>query len=220
MWKTASVLVNYSEHTPCKEIFQEVCDQIGIHYQNLGWKYSASRPKITFKDENFKLEIAFWSSGSNTPGDYVNLEIIPSLCSLELIKEAKARGEKSKGFILGMMEFYLEESAEVPKEIRRVRNIDGKVNDLEDTSWPDGILSFNKNINVYGITPELFTSIIAFVDNRITIWLKAMTDIELLKSLISKQPTHHKNRMKEGAFTQFLILHFPEHSSELVAFLE
>ncbi|MBD3638273.1 MAG: hypothetical protein HUJ25_13050 [Crocinitomicaceae bacterium] len=215
MWKQDSILANYSEHTPCKDIFQAVCDLIGDHYQNLDWKYARSRPKITFKDKQFKMEVAFWSSGYNTPGDYVNLEIIPAICSLELIKHYKEQGESTNGYILGMMDFYHEKSEEVPAGIRRVINIDGKTTDLEEGRWPEGVLSFNKNINVYGITPELLEKIISFIDQRIVIWLEAMNNLDLLISLIDKLPDSSKKELKQGAFYEFLKLEFPENLSDI-----
>ena len=68
-WKEDSILNNYNEYTPCKDIFNAVCDEIAEYYIPKGWKYAKSRPKLTYNDKSVKIEIAFWSSGSNMPGD-------------------------------------------------------------------------------------------------------------------------------------------------------
>ncbi len=77
-WTENNTLLNYTKYTPCKDIFQAVCDEIGRYYAQFGFSYARSRPKITFKNKDIKLDISFWSSGYNTPGDYVKLEIIPA----------------------------------------------------------------------------------------------------------------------------------------------
>jgi hypothetical protein len=49
-WTTNSILINHTQsHTPCKDIFQAVCDEIGAFYSKKGFKYTASRPKITIE---------------------------------------------------------------------------------------------------------------------------------------------------------------------------
>src|SRR5205085_208285 len=67
-------------------------DELGKHYEKKGFKYSRSRPKLTYKDAMLKLEICFWSSGSNWPGERVNLEIVPNFYSNLLAKESKTKG--------------------------------------------------------------------------------------------------------------------------------
>jgi hypothetical protein len=67
-WTENKLLLNHSGYTPCNEIFHAVCDEIGKYYEKYGFKYSRSKPKITHKDQDLKLDICFWSSGSNIPG--------------------------------------------------------------------------------------------------------------------------------------------------------
>ncbi len=59
-----SILNNYTPYTSCQEIFQGVCDEIGKYYSMRGFQYTKSRPKITYKDKDIKLQISFWSSRS------------------------------------------------------------------------------------------------------------------------------------------------------------
>jgi hypothetical protein len=86
-WTDNKTLLEYSKYTPCNDIFQAVCDEIGKHYvEQHGFTYALARPKITYKNKDFKLDIAFWSSRSNIPADYVNLEIIPIFYDLKVPK--------------------------------------------------------------------------------------------------------------------------------------
>ena len=39
-WTENITLSEYSKYTPCQEIFQAVCDEIGKHYEAKGLKYS------------------------------------------------------------------------------------------------------------------------------------------------------------------------------------
>jgi len=64
-WTENKTLLEYSKYTPCQEIFQALCDELGKHYEAKGFKYSRSRPKLTIEKDNIKLVIAFWSSRNN-----------------------------------------------------------------------------------------------------------------------------------------------------------
>ena len=69
-WTDNMTLLEYSKYTPCQEIFQAVCDELGKHYVAKGYKYSRSQPKLKIEKSDIKLEVAFCSSRSNTPGDW------------------------------------------------------------------------------------------------------------------------------------------------------
>jgi hypothetical protein len=57
-WTSNEILLNHTQsHTPCKEIFQAVCDEIGAFYTKKNFKYTASRPKITIEKYGIKVEI-------------------------------------------------------------------------------------------------------------------------------------------------------------------
>lgn len=74
-WTDNTILLEHSKYTPCQEIFQAVCDELGKHYETEGFKYTRSRPTLTIEKGAIKLVIAFWTKKSNIPGDWVNLEI-------------------------------------------------------------------------------------------------------------------------------------------------
>jgi len=107
-WTDNKILLEYTRYTPCQEIFQAVCDEIGRHYQNLGFKYSRSTPKLVIENDKIKLEICFWSSRSNIPGEWVNLEILPNFYSLQLKKTSD-----KKGFLFGHTGIFYHKTLEI-----------------------------------------------------------------------------------------------------------
>ena len=109
------------------------------------------KPLYTFKNKDLKIEIAFWSSGSNTPGDFVNLEILPQIYSLELLNKLKSEGNKSKGHILSFIDLFYErlETSEKGKKI--ILNALGEQIERIDQYNLIPELIYNKSINVYGL---------------------------------------------------------------------
>lgn len=78
-WEDNSVLYDTSPYTPPREIFQAVCGELGRFFTQKGAKYTRSNRKIKFVLGAVRLEVVFWSSHSNTAGDWVNLEIVSTV---------------------------------------------------------------------------------------------------------------------------------------------
>lgn len=78
-WAVDSALHHMTSGTPARELFQAVCDEIGRYYQPAGLKYTRSNRKLRWKGKRLCCEIGFWSSHSNRSGEWVNLEIVPSV---------------------------------------------------------------------------------------------------------------------------------------------
>ncbi|WP_405567745.1 hypothetical protein [Polaribacter sp. Asnod6-C07] len=215
-WKfeEESVLKNYSESTPCKEIFQAVCDEIGKYFTEKGWKYSRSRPKITFKNKDLKIDIAFWSSGSNTPGNFVNLEILPQIYSLELLNKLKSEGIKSKGHILSFIDIFYErlETSEKGKKI--ILNAFGEKIERIDEYNRTSELIYNNSINVYGLNEIEFLKIIEFIERKIIVWFKRINNIEQIDLFLKKLAERNKTRLKGGDFEKLIELKYPDYKIE------
>lgn len=79
VWAENSVLYSESPYIPPREIFQAACDELGRYFTGLGAKYTKSNRKIKWNLGAVRLEAAFWSSHSNTAGEWVNLEIVSSI---------------------------------------------------------------------------------------------------------------------------------------------
>ncbi len=208
-WTENKTLLNFSEQTPCKEIFQAVCDEIGRHYEHSGFKYSRSRPKLTFKDNEIKLEICFYSSASNMQGEYVNLEIIPHFYSVELSKLGKA-----KGYLFGLASIFSSKYSDDPKKIKIIQ-IFGDVIEREDPQGTESILRYNHNCDVYGIDESKFNKIIEFIDNRIINWVSRIKTEEGINELI-ENPTQMSiwalNLNQKGGnsdFKEYIKIKFP-----------
>jgi len=100
-WTENSILTNQSEHTPPAEIFDEFCQAIGYYYQQKGYKYNKSRPKVKIESKDLFVEINFWSSRSNMAGSSVGLEILPYVGSKKLKKWIKTNKTGRNEYIYG-----------------------------------------------------------------------------------------------------------------------
>jgi hypothetical protein len=160
-WTENETLLSYSQYTPCKEIFQAVCDEIGKYYEQKEFKYSASRPKLTLKKGDCAIEIAFFSSRSNMPGQYVNLEIIPSLSCKSAKTEANPKGVLSQ-----YPDLFYHPSDEIPPKMTIHEIFGGVIYNTE--SWiTESVIRDYHACNVYGLDEEKFSKIIAFIDHKI-----------------------------------------------------
>jgi hypothetical protein len=100
-WTENSILTNQSDTTPPSEIFDEFCQAIGYYYQQKGYKYTRSRPKVKIETKDLFVEINFWSSRSNMAGSSVGLEILPYVGSKKLKKWIKANKTGRNEYIYG-----------------------------------------------------------------------------------------------------------------------
>lgn len=100
-WTENSILTNQSENTPPAEIFDEFCQAIGYYYQQKGYKYNKSRPKVKIESKDLFVEINFWSSRSNMAGSSVGLEILPYVGSKKLKKWIKTNKTGRNEYIYG-----------------------------------------------------------------------------------------------------------------------
>lgn len=167
---------------PSGELFQAVCDEIGHHYTASGFKYSRSRPKISIKDRELKLDITFWSSRSNMPGNHVDLEILPNFYSLELATTGKA-----KGFLFGHTAIFHHKYTDNPR-LQRINQIYGDVLEREDSHTNESVIIDNHHCNIYGIDEFKFKKIIEFVDNKIISWFEKLKTKEGIVQLTDNPP--------------------------------
>ncbi len=206
-WTDNKILLEYSKHTPCQEIFQGVCDELGKHYETKGFKYSRSRPKLTIEKGNIKLVIAFWSSRSNIPGDWVNLEILPNFYSKQLAKTSD-----SKGFLFGHTGLFYHKYTDNPKQILVKQIFGGELERIDEYSNESKIIESN-SCNVYGIDKEKFDLIVQFLDNKIVPWAsKLATEEGILELLTNASPTRIWSLNGKGSnsdFIKYVQLNFP-----------
>jgi hypothetical protein len=100
-WTENSILTNQNDTTPPGEIFDEFCQAIGYYYQQKGYKYTRSRPRVKIETRDLFVEINFWSSRSNMAGSSVGLEILPYVGSKKLKKWIKANKTGRNEYIYG-----------------------------------------------------------------------------------------------------------------------
>ncbi|WP_299838549.1 hypothetical protein [uncultured Tenacibaculum sp.] len=210
-FKEHSILNKYNEETPCKEIFQAVCDEIGSYYTQKGWKYARSRPKITFKNSELKIEISFWSSGSNTPGEFVNLEILPNISSLELVKHYKSQDVKSKGYILSFTDLFTERLDNKPNGSKIIINAFGEKIETINEHRPTPEIKYNKNVNLYGLSENDFIKLIEFIESRVNIWIERINDIDQIDTFLNKLTDVTKQNLIQKDFGKLIKLKFPSY---------
>jgi hypothetical protein len=205
-WTDNNILLEYKRHS-CRDIFKAVCDEIGMHYTEKGYKYSRSRPKIKIENELIKLEISFWSSGRNIPGEYVNLEILPHFYSKQL-KESRANG-----FIIGHVELFTHKYTEDKTRIR-INQIYGDVLETIDEYSHESTIKDNFNCNIYGIDKDKFMRIINFIDSKIIYWFNQIQNeegiIELIKSTSESGKYHLKGEASNSNFIEYVKLNYPK----------
>lgn len=206
-WTENKILLEYSKYTPCQEIFQAVCDEIGMYYEKKGGKYTRSRPKITFKDNKLKVEICFWSSKSNIPGEYVNLEILPNFYSTEIVKS-----NKSKGLLLGHTALFIRKYLVNPKQIK-VRQIFGEEIERIDEHSTESVIRDNHTCNIYGLDESKFNMIIQFIDKNIISWIgKLKTEegvLELIENACETRIWSLNGKGGNSDFIEYVKLSFP-----------
>lgn len=206
-WTDNKTLLEYSQYTPCKDIFQAVCDEIGNHYLKKGFKYSRSRPKIAIQNEKLKLEIGFSSSGSNTPGQSVNLQILPSFYSKQL------KDSNINGYLFGHTGLFYHKYIDDVKRIR-VNKIFGKTIERTDEYSNESKIIDSNNCNVYGLQKENFDKIINFIDTKIIEWFdKIQTKSGILELIENASPMRIwsiSGKESNSDFVPYVKLNYPE----------
>ncbi|MEL7122583.1 MAG: hypothetical protein AAFO07_24265 [Bacteroidota bacterium] len=96
------ILANPTDKEP-NEIFAAYCNEIGIYFQNKGFKYLKSRPRIEKQIGDIVISVNFWSSRINEMNKRVWLEILPYAKSKSLKKWIKSNGIGRNEFIYGIM---------------------------------------------------------------------------------------------------------------------
>jgi len=206
-WTDSNILLTYSETTPCKEIFQAVCDELGKHYEKKGFKYSRSRPKLTYKDSSIKVEICFWSSGSNMPGKYVNLEIVPNFYSIFLSKAIK-----TKGFLFSHGGLFYHKYTNDTNRVK-IRQIYGDEVEWIDVHGYQSRITDSNNCNIYGIDEFKFNKIVEFIDTKIIPWIeKIQTEqgvIELTHDASDQRIASLDGKYGNSEFIRYVKTTFP-----------
>ncbi|CAL2083086.1 hypothetical protein [Tenacibaculum sp. 190524A05c] len=195
--------INLSSITTSKEYFQYVCNLIGEHYKSRGFKYSSSRPKISYTSEDIKLEISFWSSRSNEFGEYINLEIIPRFFSIKL-KNVK------KGYLFSNTSILLKKYSDDKSRIR-VIHIYGETIEQKDEYSRESVIKENNHCNINYFTETKFNKIIDFIDSKIIYWIERIKSEEGILELTENIPDSVSYYLKESPnFINYCEINFPD----------
>jgi hypothetical protein len=161
-WTTNKILVNHNENTPCKDIFQAVCDEIGAYYVSTkGFKYTSSRPKLVLELGEKKLEIAFFSTRTNVQGKWVALQIIPTFYA-----KSSKNADNPKGILRGYPDLFYHPTDEMPPKMT-INHIYGEV-EYNTESWlTESVIRDYHACEVYGLNEEKFRKILTFIDSKI-----------------------------------------------------
>lgn len=214
-WTNNPILLSPPVMAASNDLFQAVCDELGNHYEKKGFKYSPSRPKITYKDKELKVVIAFWSSRSNTYGRHVNLEIIPDFQSLEVVQKgcSTIESKKAQGLIVGLSGLFMFKHND-RDNIAKVRNIYGDVSAVEHSHYGTDTISESHNCNIYGIDEFKFNRIVEFIDSKILCWIEKIKTREGILELIDNRPKYVYESLlgmsTNSDFVPYCNLKFPD----------
>jgi hypothetical protein len=201
-WTQNKTLLTYTKQTPCKDIFQAVCDEIGQHYAQFGFTYARSRPKIWFKNKDIKLDISFWSSGYNMPGNYVKLEMIPAFY------DVKSKSKKPLFYHIGL---FCQPLMIDNQEFVRILDVFDETIEGNMPQWGEPLIINNWRCNVYGINGEKFKKLIEFINTKIIYWLEKLSTengvIELLDFMSKTE--HGRSSLNKMELENYVKLHFP-----------
>ena len=214
-----SVLNNYDETTPPKVIFQAVCDLLGEHYSTMGFSYARSRPKITLKNEIFKIVIAFWSSGSNYAGGYVNLEIIGTVYSQKLAKFDKENNVNGKGLLLSHTDFTNKLNYEKQQGHVTVYSMDGKIVAERTEDLPYALDKHSGNYNIYGISQENLNAIKSYIDGILINPIIGLKNKDSFMEFIHNYQVNEYSRSTNKRLYKFVELEL-DNDSQLIEFLK
>jgi hypothetical protein len=201
-WTQNKVLLEYTKYTPCKDIFQAVCDEIGQHYAQFGFTYARSRPKITFKNKDIKLDISFWSSGYNTSGNYVKLEMIPAFY------DVKSKSKKPLFYHIGL---FCQPLITDNQELVCILDIFDERIEGNMPQWGEPLIINNWRCNVYSIDGEKFKKLIQFIDTKILYWLdKLSTEKGVIEMLNFMSKTEYgRSGLNKMEMRNYMKIHFP-----------
>ena len=191
-----SPLHNQTAHTPCNTIFTAVCGELARYFESQGARYARSRPKLTFRRGDLKLALAFWSSRSNIPGEIVVLEMIPSFYSLALAKA----DERKRGYFFGHPTIFCYPAPGLADGVERLERI-LKPPREQVRKRTDAVIRYSNTCNVYGLTPEAFGKIAAFIENRILVFFEILSHHERLRAYLN-EPLAERERSRESEAMQ------------------
>lgn len=206
-WTNNQTLLEQSKHTSCQDIFQAACDELGKHYENKGFKYSRSKPKLTVENDKIKLEILFSTSKSNVPGDFVNLEILPNFYAKQI-----ANTSNIKGLLFGHRGLFYHQYTDNPKQIL-VKHIFGEELERFDEYSTESKMIESNSCNVYGLNEAKFNAIVAFIDTKISPWTTKLATkegiIELLSNASRTRINALNGKSSNSDFVKFVQFNFP-----------
>jgi hypothetical protein len=178
---THKTLLNHNENTPCKDIFQAACDEIGAYYvREKGFKYTPSRPKLVFETGEYKLEIAFFSTRTNVQGQSVTLQVLPVFYA-----KSSKNTENPKGILTGYPDLFYHPTDEMPPKMT-INHIYGEV-EFNTESWiTESVIRDYHACDVYGLTEEKFHKILVFIDAKIIAkFEELMSQLTMKKALFN-----------------------------------
>lgn len=214
-----SVLIRQTEYTAPKEIFQAVCDIIGEHYTKHGFKYARSRPKITLKGTDFDIVVAFWSSGYNMAGSFVNLEIIGHAYSKKLALFDKENGNDFNGFLLLHADFWTKLNSVNKNGTVKIYSLDGELASERIEDYDYAVDIFNCNYNLWRVTEEKIGLIIQYIDEYFIKQISGLTDKQNMIRFLNGIPPNSELGRENSRFIKFIELQF-NNDNDLISIMK
>ena len=208
-WTENEILLNQTLDSAPKDIFQAVCDELGKYYSKKGFKYARSTPKLTYKDKEIKFELRFSSSSSNTRGEWVSLDMFPSISSIELEKEKHIRP-----CIMSVSSMLTKKGNWENKNLIITETIFGEKIEHIDEQLNEPIFRYSNHCNVYGIDKIKFEKLVGFINEKILIWInKIKTDSGVNEILENKNQRTNYEIDNSGLLDYFELIKKRKHNT-------
>lgn len=196
MWDKNSILTNYNPSTPCADIFEAFCDELGKYYVKKGMKYSKSVPEIIFDNNRLRIELSFNSARFNTPGQTVMVELGVSIIDLELDKKEPV----FNNFTLFSKKLKNAEPGTI-----RVESIFGEQTERKETN-KEAEFRFSNCFNIYAIDLMQFKQVTTFLDEHIFNWIEDIYEADKVAELIHNLGSWGRWFSNQQLIEQFLEL--------------
>jgi hypothetical protein len=212
-WVENSVLHEISNNIPPKDIFVAVCAEIGRCYREKGFRFTESRPKLTFQADDIQLEIGFNSSQSNKAGEFVCFEIIPTFYYVPYIKA----GIKGRGILFDHSDISSEYDLN-KNDIQCVLvGIYGDTATFANHAYPNEKVRYSHMCDVHDMNTEKFLKITDYINTRIIPWLYKITTVPGVEEMITLKRAQrpdwnlqNSNDYVNCSFAYYICERFPE----------
>ncbi|MEM6737493.1 MAG: hypothetical protein AAF620_15640 [Bacteroidota bacterium] len=204
-WPQTSALKTFNSETDCKELYEETCHEIGVFFNEFGFK--KSKRKIQLNYDDYQLKILFASSGYNEKGNFIWLEINSGAYPLQMIKKYKTEGERLQPIIFSnqtLLQTKLETTSDYQVTEYPIHGHSKTAPNNHDES----LAKYSNGINLNGLDLESFKDILRYIVKLTEKTVSLTTNRAELLKFISNPTKPQLYWIKEKRFLDYINLYY------------